>query len=319
MVSIIVPTFNLELYIGNCLSSLINQTYTDLEIIVVDDGSKDRTTEIVKEFQAQDSRIHLFIQENGGAAKARNKGLDNSNGEYIVFVDGDDMLELNTVQNNLSILEKDLSIDWVAFSIIRTDSNGNPVNLPDIYNNIIFTNSRVINKDEFIPAFKNNILSGVCCGAIYRKSSITSIRFPEGEFYEDGFFFTDLLSFTSKGYLSENGRYLYVHRPGSSQLMKLDKAHLISDVKCSIKRLKQYRVRFPQYEEIYKEWENSLYYYYKNEVAKHTEGAEEVFKTFKAHMIHRRDIKYSKEFKFIIYRILGYKNLRQLYKRFIRN
>ncbi len=310
MVSIIVPTYNLESYIENCLDSLVRQTYKDIEIIVVDDGSTDNTVEVVTRKLNIDDRIKLCIQKNGGAAKARNKGLDLVKGDYIIFVDGDDMLEARTIEDNLCILSSDLSIDWCAFSIIRTDSSGQPIFSSSIYGNKIITDNQVLYAEDFVPAFYKQKLSGVCCGAIYRKSSINCIRFPEGEFYEDGFFFTDLLSLTSKGYLSCKGKYLYVHRPGSSQLQKLDKPHLMSDLACSIKKLKQFRDRFPQYEDIYAEWENTLYYFYKNEVAKKTEGAKEIYETFKTQMKHKPKRLVVKELKFMAYRFLGYKNIR---------
>ena len=311
LISIIVPTYNLENYITNCLKSLTNQTYRNIDIIVVDDGSKDGTCEIVRKLQSEDNRIHLVSQQNGGAARARNRGLDMSHGEYIVFVDGDDMLDSDTLESNVDILEKDSSIDWVAFSIVRTDESGNPISIPGIYSDKVFEKSGIICAEDFVPSFYKGILSGVCCGAIYRKSAIHDIRFPEGEYYEDGFFFIDLLSKTSKGYLSNLGRYQYVHRDGSSQLIALDKAHLMSDVSCSTKRLMQYRKRFPEYESIYKEWENKLYYYYKNEVAKKTDGAEEVFSIFKSRMMHKRVFNFKQEIKFMIYRTIGYDKIKK--------
>lgn len=316
MVSVIVPSYNLELYIGNCLDSLSHQTYSDLEIIVVDDGSTDGTVDVVTKKLQLDSRIKLYVQDNGGAARARNKGFQIAQGEYICFVDGDDMLDIKTIEENLCVLENDSSIDWVAFSIIRTDANGNPISLSGIYGNIIFTEPIVLNAEDFVPAFYYKKLSGVCCGAIYRKSSISDIKFPEGEYYEDGFFFTDLLSITSKGYLSNKGCYFYVHRPGSSQLKKLDREHLESDVRCSTKRLQQYRERFPQYENFYKDWENKLYYFYKNEAVKKTEGADEIFNFFLTKMKHAHDVKYATELKFILYRLFGYKNLQRILQKF---
>ena len=312
LVSIIIPAYNLESYIGNCPQSIVSQTHENLEIIVIDDGSSDRTIDVLKEYQTKHNRIKLISQVNGGAARARNKGLESATGEYITFVDGDDMLDCNTIEVNLNILQDDLSIDWVAFPIIRTDENGNPISVSNIYSNKEYPVSRTITAEEFVPAYHNKELSGVCCGAIYRKSSISNIRFPEGEYYEDSFFFIDLLSTTSKGYLSNKGRYLYVHRPGSSQLVQLDKAHLMSNLACGTKRLKQYRERFPQYENIYKVWENGLYYFYKNEVAKKTEGANEVFLIFCQHMNYRHDINCIKELKFLTYKFIGYHNLKKL-------
>lgn len=309
MVSIIVPTYNLQEYIGNCLNSLMNQEYRDIEIIVVDDGSNDNTIDVIRQKQTIDPRIKLFCQENGGAAKARNCGLRNSSGKYIMFVDGDDMLSRDTIQSNIGYLEDDMELDWVAFSIVRTDKNGVPLHVSGIYSDHVFSDNNIVTRDKFVPYFYNHRLSGVCCGALYRTSSIKDISFPDGEYYEDGFFFTDLLCHTSKGLLSKHGAYFYVHRPESSQLKALDDKHLQSDLKCATKRLRQYRNEYPQFEDIYREWESRLYYYYKNEVAKETEGASCVFNEFISNMRSKPKINYKTEAKLFIYRLLGYRNI----------
>lgn len=309
MISIIVPTYNIENYIEKCLHSLIKQSYSDIEIIVIDDGSTDKTPSIVKGLKKIDNRIKIFEQSNRGAACARNRGLELASGEFITFVDGDDMLSTTAVEDNIKYLHKDNNLDWVAFSIVRTDSAGNPINNSGIYSSKIIFKDKILTANDFVPAFYNGELSGVCCGAIYRRTSISDIKFPEGRFYEDGFFFTDLLSMTSKGLLSKKGKYLYVHRPDSSQLIKLDKQHLLSDFECSTKRLSQYRIRFPQYENIYRIWENRLYYYYKNEMAKKTEGADEIFTSFISFMKHKPEYDLKKEVKFLIYKTIGYKNI----------
>ncbi len=98
LVSIVIPVYNLEKYIENCLSKIICQTYKNLEIICVDDGSTDSSAEIISEFAQKDSRIKYICQENAGVSAARNKGLDIATGEYIMFVDGDDYLHNMAVE-----------------------------------------------------------------------------------------------------------------------------------------------------------------------------------------------------------------------------
>ena len=90
LVSIIVPVYNIEKYILECIQSLVNQTYTNLQIILVDDGSKDNSGIICDEWAAKDQRIEVIHKVNGGLSDARNAGLDKVKGEYIFFVDGDD-------------------------------------------------------------------------------------------------------------------------------------------------------------------------------------------------------------------------------------
>ena len=103
IVSIIVPVFNSEKYIEKCLKSLLAQTYKDLEILVIDDGSKDNSSDVVRQLQLDDQRIKLICQENQGVSSARNKGIEMSKGQYIVFVDSDDYVESNYVETLLDL------------------------------------------------------------------------------------------------------------------------------------------------------------------------------------------------------------------------
>ncbi len=105
LVSIIIPIYNLENYIEYCLNSVVNQTYKELEILCIDDGSTDKSAEIIKRFAASDSRIKYFYQDNAGVSAARNKGLDEATGEYVMFVDGDDYLHLRTIERFISEAE----------------------------------------------------------------------------------------------------------------------------------------------------------------------------------------------------------------------
>ena len=91
-VSIIVPIYNVEPYLSSCLASCLNQTLKDIEIICVNDGSTDHSLEIVKEFQKADRRIRIIDKENGGLSSARNAGITAARGEWLVFLDSDDML-----------------------------------------------------------------------------------------------------------------------------------------------------------------------------------------------------------------------------------
>ena len=105
LVSVIIPAYNIERYISRCLDSIMAQTYNNLEIIVIDDGSKDQTAEILDDYQKRDSRIIVVHKENGGVSSARNNGLDIATGDYISFVDGDDLIESNMYEILVKILE----------------------------------------------------------------------------------------------------------------------------------------------------------------------------------------------------------------------
>ena len=107
MVSVIVPVYNAEKYIRHCLDSICSQTYSDLEIVLVNDGSKDNSLSILQEYAEKDSRIHVIDQENRGVASARNTGLQNAHGEYILYVDADDWIEADMVERLLSYTPKE--------------------------------------------------------------------------------------------------------------------------------------------------------------------------------------------------------------------
>ena len=97
-ISVIVPVYNVEKYLAECVDSVLSQTFTDFELLLIDDGSKDGSGAICDEYAAKDSRVRVFHKENGGVSSARNLGLDNANGEWIVFVDADDWLELTMLE-----------------------------------------------------------------------------------------------------------------------------------------------------------------------------------------------------------------------------
>lgn len=113
LISVIIPVYGVEKYIAQCLESVINQTYKNLEIIVVNDGTKDRSAEIAKKYAAQDSRIKVYDFENGGISVARNRGLEIATGDYISYIDSDDWLDKrmyetllkSAIQNNADMVK----------------------------------------------------------------------------------------------------------------------------------------------------------------------------------------------------------------------
>ena len=105
LISIIIPVYNVEIYIEQCLDSIKKQSYQNFEVIIVNDGSQDNTESICKKIAQSDARFKYFSKENGGVSSARNFGLDNANGHYITFIDGDDWVD----PNHLEILIKSIT------------------------------------------------------------------------------------------------------------------------------------------------------------------------------------------------------------------
>ena len=106
LVSIIIPVYNIENYLPKCIESIVTQSYNNLQVIIVDDGSIDNTAEIARLYAEKDDRIVLIQQRNSGVSSARNHGLKKAEGEYVMFVDGDDWIDRNTVEDMLSVVRK---------------------------------------------------------------------------------------------------------------------------------------------------------------------------------------------------------------------
>lgn len=112
-VTIIIPVYNVEKYLSRCLNNVINQTYSNIEIILVNDGATDNSQVICEEYKKKDDRIKLLVKENGGLSDARNYGIPYATGDYIAFIDSDDMIHTSYIEYLLNLIEKyngDISI-----------------------------------------------------------------------------------------------------------------------------------------------------------------------------------------------------------------
>lgn len=190
-VSVIIPVYNTEKYLRECLDSVINQTLKDIEIICVDDGSTDNSLQILQEYAKKDDRIIVLTQENQKQGAARNKGLSIARGEYIQFVDSDDYLEPLTIENLYKQSKKD-NLDMLCFGgkNFESDTHKNIYNssyemqsVPNIFNNKVV-------KYTDIKAFLSKLaVSAALC--FYKNNFIrkNNIKFPEKLYYEDNIFF----------------------------------------------------------------------------------------------------------------------------------
>lgn len=306
-VSIIVPIYDLENYIENSVKSLLTQSYQNIEIILVDDGSRDNSLSIMNQLAAKDSRIVYTSQSNGGAAKARNTGLALATGDFITFVDGDDMLSPDAIAENMAYFDED-KIDWVAFSVRKVNEYGKFLEEGDI--GFVISETEDINSEKFVPYFYEHKLSGVACGTIYRRSSIQDIRFKDGLFYEDSLFFVELLCNTKNAILSTKGMYLYVDRPRSSNKASFTYKHIESKYLISTYTLSHFRKLFSQFESYYLRVEYLNYYFFKREAAKGTDGAAYFYNSFKKEMKSRPKINLREEIKCLAYKCKIHKLLK---------
>lgn len=211
LISIIVPIYKVEPYLRRCLDSIINQTYTNLEIILVDDGSPDSCPQICDEYAASDKRIVVIHKKNGGLSDARNAGLDVCKGEYVSFVDSDDWIADSFVENLIQVIyQRNADIGIVNF--VRTS--------------ISFTATIKIesspNTEELSPQqsvkklwSKDNVTFVIACGKIYKTTLFSNIRFPKGKVHEDEYTTYKLLYSAHKTVFLNAPLYFYFQRDDS--------------------------------------------------------------------------------------------------------
>lgn len=209
--SIIVPVYKVEDYLSACINSILSQTFTDFELILVDDGSPDRSGAICDDYARRDSRIRVIHQANAGVSAARNAGLDVARGAFITFVDSDDMLGTpTTLEENLHILQTDRDIDIVQFRITSsTDASFTEEQLPQ--------EGKICGKVQLLLAIAAGSIAGYVWGKIFRCEVFRGIKFPNGiTLAEDTWVLVDLVDNVETLYFSARGAYCYNQRASSA-------------------------------------------------------------------------------------------------------
>lgn len=212
-ISVIVPIYNVENYFPTCIESIINQTYRELEIILVDDGSTDRSGLICDDYAKEDERIYVIHQKNGGLSNARNRGLAEVSGEYICFVDADDYIAPNMIQVMYDRMINDDS-DLVLCDFCYVDIQGEKIISNDNESPII---DELLDYNEAIRKLGHDKkwYFSVAWNKLYRRFLFDDIRFPEGKFHEDEYVAHHILFECKKvSYVCEK-LYYYVQRQDS--------------------------------------------------------------------------------------------------------
>ena len=212
-ISVIVPVYNVEQYLERCVDSIINQTYTNLEIILVNDGSTDNSGKLCDELAKKDERIRVIHKENGGLSDARNRGIDESESDLVGFIDSDDYIDSDMYE----VLLKNLN---------DTDADLSMCALYDVYNNT--PEAQVINKETWKLSSEQaikmvmeaKILSVTAVNKLYRKSLFTDLKFEVGKIAEDAFIMIKLLDKCEKIVATNEKKYYYVHRENSITTQK---------------------------------------------------------------------------------------------------
>lgn len=240
--SVIIPAYNASATINRCIDSILTQPYTDYEIIIIDDGSKDDTWSILQKFVAgngqPESRIRIFHKPNGGVSSARNLGLDNAQGEWITFVDADDYLEQDYFPVSLNNTYE-LAINSWKYSDV------NEIQEP-IESQILISKNQV---RQFLAEHLHKDILRCPWAKFYRKDIIKSHQIHFNESYkigEDTLFVLDYLQYISKIFVSDNGVYRYTRIQNTESKYKQDVDISLSYLGCFYRAYKQLGVENQQ-------------------------------------------------------------------------
>lgn len=177
LVSIILPVYNVEQYLKQCLDSLLDQTYQTIEIIAIDDGSKDTSLQLLYDYAAKDNRIHVLTQSNSGPSAARNLGLSKCHGDFITFMDSDDWAASTMIEKLVNAMEKDKSDiavcgHWISYTHFKLK--------------ICNSKYQILNQKQAVKMIlEDKIIKNYAWGKMYRRTLLPMLYFPINQIYED--------------------------------------------------------------------------------------------------------------------------------------
>lgn len=204
LVSVIVPVYNVENFLEHCITSILEQTYSNLELILVDDGSADSSGKMCDEWQKRDSRIIVHHQKNQGLSAARNRGLDLAKGDYICFVDSDDFVTKNYLESFVDEIET-TNADFVFCDIVSSKLVDSSI---DLDKNTVLTPKECA-KWLTNPLSREYVLMVVACNKIFRRELFDTYRFAHGKLHEDEFMINHMLYNIQKAVYISKANYVY--------------------------------------------------------------------------------------------------------------
>lgn len=205
--SIIVPVYKVEQYINKCIDSILNQTFTDFELILVDDGSTDNCGKICDKYAKKDERVRVIHKENSGLSDARNTGIEVATGEIIGFIDSDDWIEPCMYAEMLNYMEEN------NLDIVCADTN--QVKEGKVKFKPRYSKNKIWSRNEAICEILNGTLDNAAWNKIYKRNVIGDVRYPKGRIYEDvATTYKFIYNSQKVGYISK-AYYNYLKRKGS--------------------------------------------------------------------------------------------------------
>ena len=237
LISVVVPVYRVEDYLDHCISSIVEQTYPNLEILLVDDGSPDNSGEICDRWAQRDSRVQVIHKQNAGAGAARNTALDMAKGDLIAFVDSDDYLHPNLYAHLYSLMKDGVDIAECEIGITETDDlamddgTGAQVQICDTEEAL-----RLHIQDEVFRQTPPNKL--------YRRACVGDIRFPEGNLIDDEFFTYKVLGNAKR--LAHSSACMYAYRQQSGSAMhKPYSLRRLQGLDAKLQRLSYFEQNYP--------------------------------------------------------------------------
>jgi glycosyltransferase involved in cell wall biosynthesis len=245
LVSIIVPVYNAEVYLERCINSIRNQTYRNLEIILVDDGSNDHSLSICEHFQDLDNRIKVIAQENGGSSIARNTGLDNANGDIIGFVDSDDHINEDMIEIMVNLL------NYNHLDVIEIERNSENQN--KVFDNKFYIEDKYAAAERIIRTTAFQVWK-----RLYRSKLIEDMRFIPHIIHQDAFYTVDVLNRIDKiGFLNSP---LYRYNRDSIGIITSNYSEMKRDV--SVRIIDYIKSNIPLNERVQMALDSHIVYYY---------------------------------------------------------
>lgn len=236
LISIIVPVYKVEKYLDKCISSIVGQTYRNLEILLVDDGSPDRSGEICDTWAAKDSRIQVIHQQNAGGGAARNVALDRARGDLIGFIDSDDYMAPDMFEHLCGLLGQGADIAECGYLDVFDD-------------NAVFDGNSGVRtytaQEAMAEHLRDRIFRQLIWNKLYRREVIGDIRFPVGTRIDDEFFTYRVLGNAKKLVRSEKVCYAY-RQLGSSVMHSMSAQKRLQAVEAKVQRQGYIEKKFPE-------------------------------------------------------------------------
>lgn len=244
LVSVIIPVYNVENYLEKCVESVINQSYQNIEILLINDGSTDSSANICNLMKKKDSRIKVFHKKNGGLSDARNYGINESSGKYLVFIDSDDWVDKEYVRYLYDLINNN-DCDISVCEIVKITEKGKIVSNNLNNNNVLKLNQ----KDALKNMIEVNLFATSACGKMYKRECFDAIKFPVGRLFEDIPTNYSIFLSVENVIFGARGLYYYLTREGSITRKKFSAKNMDSIIFIE-EAMKKVLIKYPEFENI---------------------------------------------------------------------